>query len=193
LIASDPGKLKKLHFFILFSAALILTCCQYFRGSEDNSQQEKAHIELAYRIDSPDGKFTVSFPGKPDFASEPIESEHGSILNNMYIYEHSSSLAYMLAFTDYPDNHIAPYDPYELLDNAMYGFVDEVGLKVDSAEKISSGSYPGIEFIASGDGFNAHMRDFLVDNRLYQIGILSSTGSLNHSDANAFFDTFSIH
>lgn len=149
-------------------------------------------ISLEYTVLSPDGRFSVSFPGKPEFSTEQVASDEGILDNNMYIYEYSAELVYMLAYTDYATEHVFNYDPDELLNNAMNGFVDEIGMTVQKSDKIKSGNHPGLEFIASGNQYYSHMCDFLVDARLYQIGLLSSGGKVNSDDASAFFSSFII-
>jgi hypothetical protein len=180
--------------FMLMAAIVLFTTysCNLFnkeKTEEVVETEDVAVVALTKIIDAEDGTFQISFPGTPEFTSEPVETDAGLVQNNMYIYEHNVSLAYMLAYTDYPAEHIDGFDPYELLDNAMNGFVGEVGLAVDKNEKVKIKNFPGLEFIASGDGYWAHMTDYLVDNRLYQVGILSTSGKVNTADAKAFFDS----
>jgi len=180
--------------FYLFITAVFFSGCGLFENkntSADTSETDNdSAITLSYTVDSDDERFSIQFPGAPDYTSEPVETESGILENNMYIYEHNISLAYMLAYTDYSTEEINSFDPNELLNNAMNGFTGEVGLTVDNTTKISLKKYPGIEFIASGEGYWAHMRDYLVENRLYQIGLLSTDGNVKEADANAFFNSF---
>jgi len=179
--------------FIMFMAAIVLfttySCNLFNKEKTEEVAEDIAVIPLTKVIEAEDGTFQISFPGTPEYTSEPVETDAGIVQNNMYIYEHNVSLAYMLAYTDYPTEHIEGFDPYDLLTNAMNGFVGEVGLKVDKNEKVKIKGHPGIEFTASGDGYWAHMTDYLIDHRLYQVGILSTSGAVNTADAKAFFDS----
>lgn len=162
------------------------------KNSETAENEEIAEIELSFVVVPPDDSFVISFPGQPDFSSEPVETEAGLVENNMYIYEYNGSLAYMVAYTDYPPENIQNYDPYELLNNAMNGFVGEIGISVNDSEKINFQKHPGIEFTASGQGYWAHMRDYLIGHRLFQIGLLSTEKIVNKADALAFFESFNL-
>jgi len=181
---------------IIFLFALLLVFCQscnfFSKERSKDIAEVKYTVELTYEITAPDGSFTIMFPGPPEFSSETIETEFGMLDNYMFIYEHSYSLAYMVAYSDYPDQHFEGEDSFDLLTNAMYGFIGEIGSKPEKTEKIRLDKYPGLEFTASGNGYSVYMRDYLVNNRLYQIGIMNSSEKVNEGDAIAFFNSFSI-
>ncbi len=185
--------MKPLYILTILHISLFFVVSCNFKESENEMQGKQPAINLEHTVHSPDGKFTISFPGKPEFSTESVASDEGILENNMYMYEYSQEIVYMLAYTEYEIKHIFGYDPYELLDNAMNGFVEEVGILVQKKEKIKTGEHPGIEFIASGTEYHAHICDYLVENRLYQIGILSSAGQIEPADADAFFSSFKLH
>jgi hypothetical protein len=180
---------------ILMFGIFLVVCqsCSFFNkdSSKDIAEIEpEATIELTHEATAPDGTFSIMFPGIPEFSSEAIETEVGMLDNYMYIYEHSYALAYMVAYTDYPEQYLEGEDSQELLNNAMYGFIEEIGSEPEKTNNITLDKHPGLEFTASGNGYWAHMRDYLVHNRLYQIGILSSSEKVNEGDALAFFKSF---
>jgi hypothetical protein len=51
--------------------------------------------------------------------------------------------------------------------------------------------HPGILFHAQGSGMYCSMRDYLVDNRLYQLGILQMSAITEQAE-NDFFDSFEL-
>ncbi len=179
---------------LIFGFLFAVSACNFFDKNNDTAEKPEIQttIDLSHKVTAEDGTFSIKFPAKPDFSTEPVETEVGILDNNMYIYEHSVDFAYMVAFSDYPQEHIDKYEPYDLLDGAMTGFVGEIGMNIDKQDKIDINGHEGLEFIASGAGYWAHMRDYLVINRLYQIGILSTSGPVNDADAEAFFDSFKL-
>jgi hypothetical protein len=186
--------MKKFFFPILILLVAFISGCNLFDKEDPVSDEPvvETTIDLNYKTTADDGTFSIKFPSKPEFSTEPVETEVAILDNNMYILEYSIDLAYMVAYTDYPQDHIDQYDSYELLDGAMSGFVGEIGMTIDKQDKIDIKGHDGIEFVATGGGYWAHMRDYLVKNRLYQIGILSTSGPVNEADAEAFFDSFKL-
>jgi len=179
-------------FLILFA---FFTSCNFFNKQDSSSKANVAEttIELTYEVTADDGAFSIKFPAEPEFSIEPTETEVGTLFNKMYIYEYNVELSFMMAFCDYPQEYINQYEPYGMLKGAMEGFVEAIGMTIDQQEKIDIKGHEGIDFMASGGGYWGHMRDFLVENRLYQFGILSTSGPMNEVDTEAFLDSFKLH
>jgi len=188
-----PAKLRRISGVIIIT--VLAVSCGFFDNDKNTVAEDENNpnaISLTYTVQPEDGAFAIMFPGTPDYTNEPVDTETGILENRMYIYEHSIHLAYMLAFTDYANDQIEQYHPDELLNNAMEGFTAEIGIIVEKKQKVSIQNHSGIEFTASGQGYWAFMRDYLVGNRLYQIGLLSTNGAVNEDDANAFFNSFKL-
>lgn len=183
----------------MFLSSLVIiaffTSCNFFNKQDPDSSANVAEttIELTYEVTAEDGAFSIRFPAKPEFSVEPTETEIGVLSNNMYIYEHGIELSYMIAFSDYPQEYIGQYEPEGMLKGAMEGFVEATGMTVEKQEKIDIKGHEGIDFMASGGGYWGHMRDYLVENRLYQVGILSTSGPVNEVDTEAFLNSFKLH
>lgn len=187
--------MKQRHIIIFACCIIFANSCNFNKSNGDEADPtslEQSQIPLTYSVSPQDNSFAISFPGQPDFTTESVETEAGIVQNNMYVYEHEDLIAYMISYTDYQIENIQDLDSQELLTNAKTGFVSEIGMKVLFSEEISINKFPGLEFTASGEGYGAHMRDYLVKNRLYQIGLLSADGSVNKEDADAFFNTFEL-
>lgn len=189
--------MKKLIFLFAILVLIIFSGCNMFQkdSAEADVPEEpvvEATIPLIHTLMAPDSSFTIDLPGEPEYSMEEVETEVGILQNNMYIYEYSYTLAYMIAYSDYPKDHIEKYDADELLQNSMNGFVGEIGMEIENNEKIKIKKHAGIEFVAAGGGYWAHMRDYLVDNRLYQIGLLSTAEAINEADAAAYLNSFKL-
>jgi hypothetical protein len=183
---------KLLAILLCFS---LLSCNSSKKENSETASTEeevKPTIDLTYSLNVPEVGFTINFPGQPELTTDPIESEElGTLETVMYLYEYSVSLAYIVAYTEYPADKLGDFDVDELLDVTMYGFVEELGMQVDSKEKINLKKNPGLEYFASGNDFYAHFNVYIVNNVLFQVGVLSDK-ELNHADSHAFLKSFKL-
>ena len=109
-----------------------------------------------------------------------------------YMHEASLSEAYMVAYSDYPASAVKDSNTDEMLENAMGGFVGQLGITIEKQEKITMGDAKGISFKGTGNGVFTVMKDYLVDNRLYQIGILRSDRYPTDEEVNNFINSFKL-
>ncbi len=135
------------------------------------------------------GKFKVQFPGKPATDSQVQETDIGNVTLYQFIYE-TQDYVYMVSYVDYPADKLNP-DKKELLKNAKDGFVNALNLTVSEEGFITYGKHQGIRFVANDSEKYCIMRDYLVDNRLYQLGILQF-GKISEQAENDFFDSFEL-
>ncbi len=135
------------------------------------------------------GKFKIQFPGQPTTSSQDQKTDIGNVTLYQFMYETESSV-YMVSYVDYPADKLNP-NKKELLTNAKNGFVNALNLTVSDEGFITYGQHQGIRFVASDSEKSCVMRDYLVDNRLYQLGILQF-GKISEQAENDFFDSFEL-
>ena len=82
-------------------------------------------------------------------------------------------------------------DKKALLDRAKNGFVKQLNLTVSDSMYMNYAKHPGVMFHAKSKLWTCAMRDFLVDNRLYQLGILQ-VNAITDQEENDFFDSFEL-
>jgi len=141
-----------------------------------------------------EGNFKIRFPVAPTRSSQPITTDVGEITMVSFMYEQGDEAAYMLAYSDYPKTAIEGSNTQELLKNAMNGFVNSLQVNIEKEELISLGKSKGIYFTgknATGDLY-VIMKDYLVGNRLYQIGILQSNRYPTEKEVNDFINSFKL-
>lgn len=138
-----------------------------------------------------DSKFKINFPGEPSEKEQDVETAVGPITMYSLMYEGYNS-AYMLAYSDYPSSFIKDGNKADLLDNAKGGFIGSLGIEVTYERKISIKGHPGIYFKAEGSGYYCVMKDYLVNNRLYQIGILRADRFPTNKEIDDYINTFSL-
>jgi hypothetical protein len=137
------------------------------------------------------GKFKITFPGTPSVSDNSIETDMGTVVLYQFLYETETS-AYMVGYTDYPADKMEGADVSQLLERAKKGFCESLGLTVSDEGTAYVGSHQGIWFNGTDNSqYYAVMRDFLVENRLYQIGILS-TDLISNDMKEIFLYSFEI-
>ena len=148
----------KLKILILFYISLLLFSCV------------KASEEPLIEYTSDEGQFSVSMPGKPSKEIKNITTAAGSITMHVFTVE-KPDIAYMVAYSDYPNVVIEHSDPEELLDGAKKGAMKNMGGKITKEEHITYGEDPGRElsFSAKGGIGKGQAVILLSGNRLYQV------------------------
>ena len=146
------------------------------------------HYYSSPTLHDPYGRFQMNFPGEPTYNYQDTPSEVGMLRMYNFMLE-TESAVYMVSYVDYPSSHIAGQDMEALLKRAAGGFINSLKLTSKSESIINYGNYKGILFYADNGEWYAVMRDFIVGNRLYQMGILS-TGEIDVNTENEFFDSF---
>jgi hypothetical protein len=175
--------MKKTSIYVLaLFAFMALNFSMYSQGN---------HYFSRNTLTDPYGKFQLFFPGEPQYSYQDLETAVGSIRMYQFIYEDVAGDAYMLSYVDYPASVIAAADKNELLKSAAGGFIGHLGLTLQSEVKINYGDHHGLMFYADNGEIYSVMRDFLVGNRLFQIGILKY-GAISVEMENNFFDSFVI-
>lgn len=150
--------------------------------------------ELKVRYVSGDGRFYVRFPKEPKVSFELIPSAQGSIELHTFSHDYSSTKAYWVSYSDHPsellESRIASAVLAEARDYVLAGLGPQTEL-VDEKEAGLEG-YPGLVFSARNGNFHAAYTLYLVENRLYQIGILRDGEFPSGPDLEAFTESFGL-
>ena len=100
--------------------------------------------------------------------------------------------AHMLSFANYPEKHIKKTGSQALPENVKEGFIGKLGINVVEEKEISINNYVGIYFKASGNGLFCVIKNYIVNNRLYQIGILRSDRYPSDYEIRSYIDSFKL-
>jgi len=136
---------------------------------------------------SEEGKFKVTFPGDYTHNEQSIDTDLGTVLMHMYMFETEES-AYMVSFNDYPEESFDNSFNTEALEGAKTGFTGNLGMEESYSLEIRLSGHPGLYYKASGNGLYAIMYVLVRDNRLYQVGVLSQG---TYADP-AFLESFEL-
>ncbi|MFN8255101.1 MAG: hypothetical protein U0W24_05390 [Bacteroidales bacterium] len=166
------------RFAAKFSMTLIVAFCLF------------AYNVQAQKFYDYGGKFKIQFPGNPTPGTQNLETDMGPVVLYQFIYE-SQTAAYMVSYVDYPADKMKGQDYKALLDRAKNGFIGALNLTTVDSMYINYGRHQGLMFHGEGAGMYCVMRDYLVDNRLYQLGILQ-VSAISIQEENEFFDSFEL-
>jgi hypothetical protein len=165
---------------------IIIACA--FMALSLSSYAQGNHYYSNNTLTDPYGGFQLTFPVEPTYNYQDLETAVGTLRMYFFSYE-TSSVAYMMSYIDYPADKVALADKNEMLKGALNGYINNLKLSLQSEIKINYGNYPGLMFYANDGQKFSVIRDYLVDNRLYQLGILQ-LGQIPERLENEFFDSF---
>lgn len=120
------------------------------------------------------GRFFAAFPGMPEHHSKDIESGAGRLRMESYVYEESATLAYMVAYTDYPSKYVNDVGWQDFLRRAQAGALQALEIAgTPKSEDVLINGYHGVKYRANSEGQFMVSQFLLVGNRLFQTTILS--------------------
>lgn len=142
------------------------------------------------------GAFSVMTPATLEEQTQSVPTAAGDIETHMFTGEVGGT-AYMVAYSDYPEQVLAQVDAQTLLEGARDGAIQNSSANLVSEEAITLGEYPGIEVVADvksdkGEEGTLKSHIYLVGNRLYQVMVMGSKGSLDMTKVDAFLDSFKL-
>jgi len=142
---------------------------------------------------SQEGGFSVLLPGQPKVERQTTETAVGPLAFTMHTVELGfGSIAYIASYNDYPPSLIADGDKNAILDGVVEGALgSKANLK--KSDPISIDGHPGREFTGTvKDGYEYTSRAYLVNQRLYQLNIVSTPGKVPAEDKRKYFDSFKL-
>ncbi len=183
---------KFTKFLIILSImAMTVSGCSLFQKDTTDDGGDSASDMQAYK--SEDGNFSIMFPGTPEQSFEQVPTEVGDIGMTTLMYEESVTKVYMVAYADYPSELVEASDPDVLIQAAKDGALSSQQMNnLDEETDISINGYTGLYFKANNGQYYISYKIYLVNNRLYQIGILRDGSYATLEDEAAFLDSFTL-
>lgn len=114
-------------------------------------------------------------PGNPKRQTQTQNSPVGPIVVNSFVVERTQEgVAYMVAYSDFPDNLVERVKVKELLDGARDGALRATQSQLVSQRDITLNGHPGreLEFVKSEQITKNRM--YVVNDRLYQVMVLTT-------------------
>ena len=146
-----------------------------------------------YELISEEGHFSIMMPGKPLQNIERVQTQLATIEVHFFAIEYDN-IAYVVTYSDYPQDYVEHVDIKDLLDQSRDGFVSSVKGRLLSDKYISYEGYPGIESMIESQDANAILlsRRYIVDSRLYQLIVIGSKENTSPDSFSSFFDSFTL-
>jgi hypothetical protein len=174
----------------------------------DNDQKDTSTINIVtsksmYEANytNEGGKYKCYLPYsyyKPEEKVDIVKSPDGELSVHSVTYE-TDVLQYSVRYTDYPKKILKKFSQQQILMNVITAFFESMNMTVtrqDSTEKFEG--YPTLMTMGQRarpeiDGYMyVYRRDFMVDNRLYQVGIIRLDHYPESSDFEQFVYSFEL-
>jgi hypothetical protein len=139
---------------------------------------------------SKEGRFTISFPSKPDESTRTLKSPSGDMeLHIFRAWRSTDKELYTLVYKDFPTEAIKSTAPDKILDEAQQGGLAAMdGKLVRKTDVAKTDKAPASrELELETQGTTEYIRLILVGNRLYVIIVDASRGA---DRARKFLDSF---
>lgn len=176
--------------FLLITNVIFQSSCNFFKPKNDDNQ---VIIELNYLHIQDDNSFSIRFPAKPQHTTENLETDFGTVQNNIYTFQYSDDLVFIASFATYPDKINKFISSDDIVKSVAEGFTKELGLKYIEIENIKlNNKYSGFKYIASNENYWCYMTNYYVPNRLYQVGIFSEKSDIYKKTAQNFIESFKL-
>lgn len=141
---------------------------------------------------SQEGRFSVLFPGEPKRILKSVDTPAGKI--DLVLYQAGSKkTGFIVGYSDYPQEVIDKSNPRKMLDGARDGAVGNAGGELIDEIELTFQDYPGREIEVEVPGkATIRARLILIDNRLYQVMVISPSVEILEKKGTEFFDSFAV-
>jgi hypothetical protein len=176
------------------AALLVLGgCAGRTQSAPPLSAPEPVRAAPPAMVQSPEGGFSVAFPGPVTEDRRVQPTDVGEVTLHTFIAASpQEDTAYYVSFTDFPPEAVARVSPREVVDRASQGALEALGATAVSAKPVQmDGLYPGQEVGGVSGPRRLRGRFFMVGPRLYQQLLLHPEGR-PPGDADRFFDSFKL-
>jgi hypothetical protein len=136
---------------------------------------------------SPDGDYTITFPGEPTSTPLPVALPTGQVTADAFIYEDGNDAAYFTSVFEYAEG-TTDGDAEVVLAGARDGAVSNVGGTLVDSEFVGVDGVPGVSFSFTVSGGEGNALVYFDEPRLYQSFALGEVGQ--SASFTAFLDTF---
>ena len=142
---------------------------------------------------SVEGRYAVTFPGKPREESRTIGSDVGPLAMRMTASS-AAEWRFGVVWADYPE--IAAREPERLIDIQRNALLRNITGRITSEKSVSLNGRPGRLVVAegrSGDAIISLQVRFVLDGvRLYQVAATGAKGGVEQAEVETFLDSFKL-
>ena len=149
------------------------------------------------KYDSPEGRYSILFPGKPEVSKQDAPAHSGQTLIEYFATyadpTPATDVAYISSYFD-----LAPGMKYSI-DIGRDGYLKSVNATLQSEKPVMLGTYSGREVRATaskaGEDFTMIARFYIIENRVYLIQYLFAKpydATRAEKECAKFFDSFTL-
>ncbi|MGF1458645.1 MAG: hypothetical protein ACFBSG_06410 [Leptolyngbyaceae cyanobacterium] len=142
------------------------------------------------------GQFSIATPEPFEETQQSVQTPVGPVEIHTFTAETGDS-AYVVAYSDYPEEIVDQTDPQVLLNSSRDGAVGNLGGTLISESELELEGHPGRALVIRADAeqgetatISSHI--YLVDNRLYQVLVVAPENSPEAGTSAAFLDSFDL-
>jgi len=139
------------------------------------------------------GRFKVKLPSKPTYVQDEITIGSEQYPKDIYLCEVDEQLAFIVAYSDYPQEEIDRLGAEKVLQRAKEAACSAYLIqKPEESKEWNFKKHPGIYFKGNNGAFYTEYRLLLVGNRLYQIGLMRSDEYPDGKTSKRFMRSFKL-
>jgi hypothetical protein len=141
---------------------------------------------------SPEGRFRVLLPGKPEVQKLAVNTALGP--QDLHMHRAAGSPhSFVVIYTDNPEAALKDRGGNQFLDDVRDGFMKSIRGKLVAEKKATVDSNPGREMLIEvPGGVNVVSRLCLVKNRMYQLVAIGPKEKSAAPEITRFFDSFKL-
>lgn len=143
---------------------------------------------------SMEGGFQINAPVTPKEETKELKTVLGTMPLKLFSGSLSDTAMFMVGYADFPKGTTALGNIDDMLDGAVNGATTNTKGTLVRSKKITLGTNPGreadIEIL--GGKVTIRSRFYLVNDRLYQVLVLTPTTDLNAAEVSNFLDSFKL-
>lgn len=193
-------KMSKKFWALVPLALLVLTACGSSTPAAKPAEQAAKTDVKTTTVEpfvSVEGNFSINFPGKPEVSSDKIDGEGSGLSATMtsYSYSPDDNHAFLVAYTDITTGKFTKEEARKILKDEQGGALGSFGIKAAEEEKDMDydANSAGLRYKAKGDdGTHLIAQTYFIENRLYQIEMLTVGAYPTDEEIKNFTGSFKV-
>lgn len=138
----------------------------------------------------PTDGFAISSPVQPTFSSQPKQTDAGTVELHTYMINLSDSGIVMISASQVKG--LETFPAKDRLQKAKMGALQAGNATLTSEKEITLGTYPGLQYEATGQNLHVRARMYIVKNRLFQLLEISPLTVAFPADADRISTSFKV-
>jgi len=189
--------MKKIFYTALVSV-LLISCGGESKEEKNTDKKEKNQEKVKTdetKVKTPflteEGKFEALFDGEPGRNAEKIPDQDIEVVS--YYYEIGKTALQIISFTDFDAEMVKMTPALDVLRGAKQGVLSNFGITTFEVEENRKfDGHEGVYFKGNNGKYYVEYLFILVENRMYQIGVMGDGAYVSEEDAANFFNSFKL-